>query len=162
MRNSVSIEQGYRLMFGEYPDVVDVETMRTMLSGIGRRMAYRLLRDGTIESVRIQKSIALGIPVKGNKRKALEMLEELKLQYNEGTQIAFPRKPCFFGAGMKPRIFLFIQPHLNTNAAFSHRSGSFRLGWASSFSRFIKSRAAFFIKAFLQSIMARNSSRHFC
>lgn len=53
MRNSVSIEQGYRLMFGEYPDVVDVETMRTMLGGIGRRMAYRLLRDGTIESVRM-------------------------------------------------------------------------------------------------------------
>lgn len=31
---------------------------------------------------RKQKSIALGIPVKGNKRKALEMLEELKRLYN--------------------------------------------------------------------------------
>jgi integrase len=31
---------------------------------------------------RKQKSIALGIPVKGNKRKALEMLEELKRQYS--------------------------------------------------------------------------------
>jgi hypothetical protein len=31
---------------------------------------------------RKQKSIALGIPVKGNKRKALEMLEDLKRLYN--------------------------------------------------------------------------------
>ena len=53
MRNSVSVEQGYKLMFQEYPDVVDVDAMRVMLGGIGRRMAYRLLRDGTIENVRI-------------------------------------------------------------------------------------------------------------
>lgn len=39
---------------------------------------------------RKQKSIALGIPVKGNKRKALEMLEELKRQYNgEGIKNMF-------------------------------------------------------------------------
>lgn len=47
-------------------------------------------RNGTYTAVlntyengkRKQKSIALGIPVKGNKRKALEMLEELKRFYN--------------------------------------------------------------------------------
>lgn len=53
MKTAVSVEQGYKLMFQEYPDVVDVDAMRVMLGGIGKRMAYRLLRDGTIESVRM-------------------------------------------------------------------------------------------------------------
>ena len=53
MKNCISIEQGYKLMFQEYPDVVDVDTMRVMLGGIGKRTAYRLLRDGIIESVRM-------------------------------------------------------------------------------------------------------------
>lgn len=53
MKNTINIEQGYKLMFCEYPDVVNVDAMRIMLGGIGKRMAYRLLRDGTIESVRI-------------------------------------------------------------------------------------------------------------
>lgn len=53
MKNTVSVEQGYKLMFQEYPDVVNVDAMRVMLGGIGKRTAYRLLRDGTIESVRM-------------------------------------------------------------------------------------------------------------
>ena len=53
MKNCISIEQGYKLMFQEYPDVVNVDAMRVMLGGIGRRMAYRLLQNGTIESVRM-------------------------------------------------------------------------------------------------------------
>lgn len=53
MKNFISVEQGYKLMFCDYPDVVDVDAMRIMLGGIGKRMAYRLLRDGTIESVRM-------------------------------------------------------------------------------------------------------------
>ena len=53
MKNAVSLEQGYKLMFQGYPDVVDVDAMRDMLGGIGRRLAYRLLRDGIIESVRM-------------------------------------------------------------------------------------------------------------
>lgn len=53
MKNCISVEQGYKLMFCDYPDVVDVNAMRIMLGGIGKRMAYHLLRDGTIESVRI-------------------------------------------------------------------------------------------------------------
>ncbi|MDD3023603.1 MAG: DNA-binding protein [Syntrophomonadaceae bacterium] len=53
MKNCISVEQGYKLMFCDYPDVVDVDAMRVMLGGIGKRMAYRLLRDGTIESVRM-------------------------------------------------------------------------------------------------------------
>jgi len=53
MKNTVSVEQGYKLMFQEYPDVVDVGAMRVMLGGIGKRTAYRLLRDGVIECVRM-------------------------------------------------------------------------------------------------------------
>jgi excisionase family DNA binding protein len=53
MKNCISVEQGYKLMFCDYPDVVDVDAMRIMLGGIGKRTAYRLLRDGIIESVRM-------------------------------------------------------------------------------------------------------------
>lgn len=53
MKNCINVEQGYKLMFQEYPDVVDVDAMRAMLGGIGKRMAYRLLQNGTIESVRM-------------------------------------------------------------------------------------------------------------
>lgn len=53
MRNTVSLQQGYSLMFREYPDVVDVPAMREMLGGIGRRSAYALLKSGEVESVKI-------------------------------------------------------------------------------------------------------------
>lgn len=53
MKNTVSVERGYKLMFQEYPDVVDVDAMRVMLGGIGKRTAYRLLRNGVIECVRM-------------------------------------------------------------------------------------------------------------
>lgn len=43
--------QEYNLMFRDYPDVVNIEEMRRMLGGIGRRTAYRLLKDREIESV---------------------------------------------------------------------------------------------------------------
>ena len=43
-------------MFREYPDVVDVDGMRTMLGGIGRRTAYKLLKDREIESVKIGRT----------------------------------------------------------------------------------------------------------
>lgn len=53
MKNTVSLQQGYALMFRDYPDVVDVPAIRKMLGGIGRRSAYALLRSGEIESVKI-------------------------------------------------------------------------------------------------------------
>lgn len=53
MRNTVSLQQGCAMMFHEYPDVVDVPTMREMLGGIGRRSAYALLKSGEVESVKI-------------------------------------------------------------------------------------------------------------
>lgn len=56
MKNVISIQQEYKLMFCEYPDVVDVKLMRAMLGGIGRRTAYQLLRNRAIESVKIGRT----------------------------------------------------------------------------------------------------------
>lgn len=43
-------------MFGNYPDVVDVNDLCKMLGGISRKLAYRLLTDQEIRSVRIGRS----------------------------------------------------------------------------------------------------------
>lgn len=43
-------------MFENYPDVVDVDDLRKMLGGISRKLAYRLLSDQEIRSVRIGRS----------------------------------------------------------------------------------------------------------
>ena len=40
-------------MFHEYNDVVDVETMRQMLGGIGKNTAYKLLSEQIIKSKKI-------------------------------------------------------------------------------------------------------------
>ncbi len=43
-------------MFSDYPDVVDVPALREMLGGISKKLAYRLLTDGEIKSVRIGRA----------------------------------------------------------------------------------------------------------
>ena len=40
----------YKLLFTEYPDVVNVEQMCEMLGGICDKPAYRLLKSGEIKS----------------------------------------------------------------------------------------------------------------
>jgi len=40
-------------MFTAYPDVVNVDQMRTMLGGIGVTLAYRLLKEKMIHSIKI-------------------------------------------------------------------------------------------------------------
>jgi len=42
-------------MFPDYPDVVGIEQLQSML-GIGRKLAYRLIQDGQIESLRIGRT----------------------------------------------------------------------------------------------------------
>ena len=42
-------------MFANFPDVVDVSVLRTMLGGIGEQKAYELVRKGTIKAVKIGK-----------------------------------------------------------------------------------------------------------
>ena len=43
-------------MFDKYPDVVDVDELREMLGGISKRLAYRLLSEQEIRSVRIGRA----------------------------------------------------------------------------------------------------------
>lgn len=42
----------YKLMFPEYPDIVDVKQLQTML-GISRHLAYDLIADGYIHGIKI-------------------------------------------------------------------------------------------------------------
>lgn len=48
--------QGYGELFQGYPDVVGVDGLCDMLGGISKKMAYRLLADGQIRSVKIGRS----------------------------------------------------------------------------------------------------------
>ena len=43
-------QTAYKLLFTEYPDVVNVEQMCEMLGGICDKTAYRLLKSGKIKS----------------------------------------------------------------------------------------------------------------
>ncbi len=42
-------------MFSDYPDVVDVSGLQSMLGGIGQQKAYELVRKGTIKAIKIGK-----------------------------------------------------------------------------------------------------------
>lgn len=49
MKNTVTIFEGY-------PDVVEVEDLRQMLGGISRKLAYKLLAENEIRSVRVGRA----------------------------------------------------------------------------------------------------------
>ncbi len=42
-------------MFADYPDVVDVSGLQSMLGGISQQKAYELVRKGTIKAIKIGK-----------------------------------------------------------------------------------------------------------
>ena len=42
-------------MFADYPDVVDVSGLRSMLGNIGKQTAYELVRKGTIKEIKVGK-----------------------------------------------------------------------------------------------------------
>jgi len=44
-------------MFADYPDVVDVSRLRSMLGNIGKQTAYELVRKGTIKAIKVGKHI---------------------------------------------------------------------------------------------------------
>lgn len=46
-------------IFAEYPDVVNVEQMCSMLGGIGKKTAYDLLRSGDIRCIKLGKSFKI-------------------------------------------------------------------------------------------------------
>ena len=46
------LQGAYRLMFKEYPDIVTVAQLQTML-GISRHQAYELINDGSIPGIKI-------------------------------------------------------------------------------------------------------------
>ena len=48
--------EAYRLLFTEYPDVVNIKQMCEMLGGIGEKTGYRLLRTGEIKYFTIGRS----------------------------------------------------------------------------------------------------------
>ena len=43
-------------MFENYPDVVEVEDLRKMLGGISKRLAYKMLAEEEIRSVRVGRA----------------------------------------------------------------------------------------------------------
>ena len=42
-------------MFADYPDVVDVSGLQSMLGNIGKQTAYELMREGTIKAIKVGK-----------------------------------------------------------------------------------------------------------
>ena len=46
----------FTAIFDSYPDVVEVDALCEMLGGISRKLAYRLLAENEIHSVRIGRS----------------------------------------------------------------------------------------------------------
>ena len=42
-------------MFADYPDVVDVSGLQSMLGNIGRQTAYELVRKGSIKAIKVGK-----------------------------------------------------------------------------------------------------------
>ena len=47
-----TIQENYEIMFTEYPDLVNIIQLKNMLN-IGINLAYRLVRDNTINSIKI-------------------------------------------------------------------------------------------------------------
>lgn len=43
-------------MFESFPDVVDVDDLRKMLGGISKKLAYRLLSEKEIQSVKVGRT----------------------------------------------------------------------------------------------------------
>lgn len=46
----------YNSMFSTYPDVVNFTQMREMLGNIGSTLAYKLLRENTIKSIKVGRA----------------------------------------------------------------------------------------------------------
>lgn len=47
-----TIKENYQMMFTTYPDLVNIQELKEML-GIGVNLAYRLVRNNTIPSIKV-------------------------------------------------------------------------------------------------------------
>ena len=47
----MSIQDNYKLLFTDYPDVVNTEQMCQMLGGISIKTGYKLLKSGKVKSL---------------------------------------------------------------------------------------------------------------
>ena len=53
-------QTAYKMLFTDYPDVVNVEQMCEMLGGICDKTAYRLLKSGKIKSFIVGRRYQIG------------------------------------------------------------------------------------------------------
>ena len=49
-------DKNYKLMFSNYPDVVNFRQMKEMLGNIGSTLAYKLLRKNIIKSIKVGRA----------------------------------------------------------------------------------------------------------
>ena len=54
----ISTYEIYKVVFGEYPDVLDVKQVSVLL-GVSTKTVYRLLRDGSLASLKIGREFRI-------------------------------------------------------------------------------------------------------
>jgi hypothetical protein len=52
------LKELYQMMFPDYPDIVNITQLQTMLS-ISRRLAYKLVDDGYIKAIKISNTFKI-------------------------------------------------------------------------------------------------------
>lgn len=52
------LKELYQMMFPEYPDIVNIDQLQTMLK-VSRHLAYRLINDGYIKALKIGNSFRI-------------------------------------------------------------------------------------------------------
>jgi len=54
----ISTQEMYRIIFKEYPDVLDVKQVSILL-GVSTKVVYRLLRNGSLASLKIGREFRI-------------------------------------------------------------------------------------------------------
>lgn len=60
--NKADMKSLYKIMFTEYPDVVNVQQLSEMLGGISEKTIYHLLKSGKIKSIYVGKRYLIPKP----------------------------------------------------------------------------------------------------
>jgi len=56
--DNLSTQEIYRIVFKEYPDILDVKQVSKLL-GVSTKTVYKLLRDGTLDSLKIGREFKI-------------------------------------------------------------------------------------------------------